>query len=77
MAKETPMCEWKDCVVAARFHMEVPRQFSKGLSDKGGLRLPFGHSHQNVCGAHLDEYSARHQPKAIYSLGKCPHCDAD
>ena len=74
MAIETLMCEWQGCPIAARFHIEIPLLFAKSLSGDGGGRLPFSRAHHNVCAAHLDEYCMMRQPKAIYSLGKCPHC---
>lgn len=76
MATDTLICDWNECPIAARFHIEVPLLHARHLSGKGAVRLPFSHSHHNVCAAHLDEYSAGRPPKAIYSLGKCPHCSA-
>lgn len=71
----TVICEWKGCPVPARFHIEVPLNGIKDLRSDGELRMPFSRTHHNVCGAHLDEYSMMRPPKAIYSIGKCPHCD--
>ena len=71
---ETLICDWKDCPVAARFHIEIPLNQVRQLSGVGGMRMPFSRTHHNVCGAHLDEYSMMRAPKAIYSIGKCPHC---
>jgi hypothetical protein len=76
MAAEALICNWSKCAIVARFHIEVPLQFAKNLEGEDGLRLPFSRSHHNVCAAHLDEYSAMRQPKAIYSIGKCPHCNS-
>ena len=77
MKAETVICDWAGCSSPARFHIEVPVQSGIALKDKGSLRLPFSHTHQNICGTHLDEYSLTRDPKAIYGLGKCPHCTAD
>jgi len=75
MAIEKFICDWVECPIAASFHIEVPPQHARHLNGQGGLRLPFGHTHHNVCGAHMDEYSLMRQPKAIYSIGRCPHCN--
>jgi hypothetical protein len=75
MVSETLTCDWIKCPIVARFHIEVPLQYAKQLHGENGPRLPFSHTHHNVCAAHLDEYSAGRQPKAIYSVGKCPHCN--
>jgi hypothetical protein len=70
----TLICEWEGCPIVARFHIEVPLNHVSQLSSGGELRMPFSHTHHNVCAAHLDEYSMMRPPKAIYGLGKCPHC---
>ena len=72
---ETVICDWLGCPVAARFHIEIPLNKIKHLASDGELRMPFSRTHHNVCGAHLDEYSIMRPPKAIYTIGKCPHCD--
>jgi len=76
MATETLICDWNDCAIVARFHIEAPLQFAKNMTSNGSVRMPFSRSHHNICAAHLDEYSAMRQPKAIYVVGKCPHCNA-
>jgi hypothetical protein len=67
------ICEWKKCPVVARFHIEVPP--STNLNGDAVVQLSLGHTHHNVCAAHMDQYSAIQQPRAIYVVGKCPHCD--
>ncbi|HEY2846340.1 MAG TPA: hypothetical protein VGI80_00895 [Pyrinomonadaceae bacterium] len=73
---DTIACDWTECPTVARFHIEVPLNRVKQLAAGGGVRLPFSHTHNNVCAAHLDEYSARFAPTAIYAIGKCPHCNS-
>lgn len=72
----TLICDWKDCSIPARFHIEVPERSSAKLTGDSGERRPFARTHHNVCGAHLDEYSATAQPTAIHTVGKCPQCDS-
>ena len=76
MTTNTTACDWSGCQILARFHIQVPLNKARELGGAAGLRLPFSHSHHNVCAGHLDEYSAKLPPVAIYSVGKCPHCDA-
>jgi hypothetical protein len=74
MALATFYCDWTGCPIVARFHIEVPRNPVGKLNGEGTLRLPFSHTHHNICAAHLDEYSATKSPIAIHHVGKCPHC---
>jgi hypothetical protein len=76
MAIATSTCDWAGCQIVARFHIEVPHQSNRKLSGQSSVRLPFSRAHYNVCAAHLDEYSTKNAPAAIYHVGKCPHCPA-